>query len=88
MLGWILLGALFAAAVITICVSYLDKKVAKEELKEKGIRKGIVKDIVKSGNVTHIKLDAMDTDGNEQEVEFEADDYNSSEIKKGMTIVA
>lgn len=88
MLGWLLLGALLTAAVITICVSYLDKKVAKEKLKEKSIRKGVVKDIVKSGNVTHIKLDAIDTDGNEKEVEFEADEYNSSEIRRGMTIVA
>lgn len=37
MLGWLLLGALLTAAVITICVSYLDKKVAKEKLKEKSI---------------------------------------------------
>ena len=88
MLGCLLLGALLTATVITICVSYLDKKVAKEKLKEKSIRKGVVKDIVKSGSVTHIKLDAIDTDGNEQEVEFEAEDYDSSEIKKGMTIVA
>lgn len=88
MLGWLLLGALFTAAVITICVSYLDKKIAKEKLKEKGIRKGVVKDIVQSGSVTHIKLDAIDTEGNEQEVEFEADAYDSSEIRKGMTIVA
>lgn len=88
MLGWLLLGALLTAAVITICVSYLDENVAKDKLRDKGIRKGTVKDIIKSENVTHIKLDAIDTDGNEQEVEFEADDYNASEIKKGMTIVA
>lgn len=88
MLGWLLLGALLTATVITICVLYLDKKVAKEKLKEKSIRKGVVKDIIKSGCVTHIKIDAIDAYGNEQEVEFEADDYNSSEIKKGMTIVA
>lgn len=88
MLGWLLLGALLTAAVITICVTYLDKKVAKDKLKEKCIKKGVVKDIIKSGSVTHIKLDAIDTDGNEQVVEFEADSYNASEIRKGMTIVA
>ena len=33
------------------------------------------KDIIKSGCVTHIKIDAIDAYGNEQEVEFEADDY-------------
>ena len=88
MLGWLLLGVLLTAAVITICVSYLDKNVAQEKFKEKSIRKGVVKDIVKSGSVTHIKLDAIDTDGNEQVVEFEADNYNSSEIRRGMTIVA
>lgn len=88
MLGWLLLGALFTVAVITICVTYLNKRVAKDKLKEKGIRKGVVKDIVKSGSITHIKLDAIDTEGNEQEVDFEADDYDTSEIRKGMTIVA
>lgn len=88
MLGWLLLGALFTAAVITICVSYLDKKTAKEKLKEKNIRKGVIKKIVRSENVTHIKLDAIDTAGNEKEVEFEADAYDSSEIREGMLIVA
>ncbi len=88
MLGWLLLGALFTAAVIIICVSYLDKKTAMNKLREKSIHKGVVRDIFQSGNVTHIKLDAIDTDGNEKEVEFEADAYNSYEIRKGMTIVA
>ena len=88
MLGWLFCGALLTVAVITICVSYLDKNIAKEKLKEKSIRKGIIKDIVKSENVIHIKLDAIDTDGNEKEIEFEAEEYNPSEIKKGMTIVA
>lgn len=88
MIGWLLLGAFLTAAVITICVSYLDKRVAKEKLKEKSIRKGVIKDICTSGGVTHIKLDAIDTSGNEQEVEFEAEDYDSSEIQRGMTIVA
>jgi hypothetical protein len=87
MLGWLLLGALLTATVIIISVSYLDKKVAKEKLKEKNIEKCFVKEIVISESVTHIKLDAIDTEGNEQEVEIEADDYNSSEIRKGMIIV-
>lgn len=88
MLGWLILGALFAAAVITICVAYLDKSVAKNKLKANNIKKGVVKDIVNSNGVTHIKLDAIDEDGNEKQVEFEAQDYNSSEIRKGITIVA
>ncbi|MDD3417058.1 MAG: hypothetical protein PHY47_24195 [Lachnospiraceae bacterium] len=88
MLGWLLLGAILGAAVITICVTYLDKSVAKDKLKAKNIKKGVVKDIVNSSGVTHIKLDAIDEDGNEKQVEFEAQDYNSSEIRKGMTIVA
>lgn len=88
MLGWLLLGALFTAAVIVICVSYLDKKVAQQKLKEKSIRKGVVKDIIKSGSVTHIKIDAIDTSGYEKSVEFEVDDYNATEIRRGMTIVA
>ncbi len=86
MLGWLLFGALLTATIITICVSYLDEEVAEEKLKERSIRKGVVKDIINLGNVTHIKLDAIDTDGNEQAVEFETDDYNSFEIRKGMTI--
>ena len=88
MLGWLLLGAILGAAIITICVTYLDKSVAKDKLKSKNIKKGVVKDIVNSSGITHIKLDAIDEDGNEKQVEFEAQDYNSSEIRKGMTIVA
>lgn len=88
MLGWLLLGALMAAAVITICVTFLDKRVAKDKLNEKGIRKGVIKEIINSSGVAHIKLDAIDNYGNEQQVEFEADDYDATEVRKGMTIVA
>lgn len=88
MLGWLLLGAILGAAVITICVSYLDKKVAKDKLRDKNIRKGVVKDIINSSGTTHIKLDAIDESGNEQQVEFEVNDYDSSEIRRGITIVA
>ena len=37
MLGWLLLGAIAAVAIITIVVTYLDKDVAKIKLKENGI---------------------------------------------------
>ena len=87
MLGWLLLGALIGAAVITICVSFLNRNIAKNKLYEKNIKKGVVRDIVNSGQVTHIKLDAVDEDGNERQVEFEVDDYDASEIRRGITIV-
>lgn len=88
MLGWLLLGALMAAAVITICVTFLNETVAKNKLNEKGIKKGVIKDIINSSGVAHIKLDAIDENGTEQQVEFEANDYDASEIRVGMTIVA
>ena len=88
MLGWLLLGALITAAVITICVSFLNKQVAKDKLRENNIKKGFIKEICKSSGITHIKLDAIDTDGNEQEVDIEADDYDENEIYEGMTIIA
>lgn len=88
MLGWILLGVLIGAAVITIVVSFLDKNVAKEKLQEKNIRKGVIKDIISDGGVKHVKFDAIDEEGNEQQVEFEVDDYDSTEIRRGITIVA
>lgn len=87
MLGWLLLGALIGAAVITICVSFLNKNIAKDKLKEKNIKKGVVKEIVNSSGVKHIKLDAIDEEGNEKQVEFEVEDYDTSEICKGITIV-
>ncbi len=87
MLGWILLGVILGTAAITIVVSFLDKNVAKEKFREKNIRKGVIKDIVTDGGVKHVKLDAIDEAGNEQQVEFEAYDYDSTEIRKGITIV-
>ena len=88
MLGWLLFGLLVGAAVITICVSFLDRKVAQDKMKENKIRKGVIKDIVKSSNVTHIKLDAIDEDGNEKKVEFEVENFDTTQIRKGVTIVA
>ena len=88
MLGWILLGVVIGADVITIVVSFLDKNVAKEKLQEKNIRKGVIKDIISDGGVKHVKFDAIDEEGNEQQVEFEVDDYDSTEIRRGITIVA
>ncbi len=87
MLGWILAGVLLAAAVITIYVSFLNKRVAREKLREQNMRKAQIRSICISDGVTHIKLDAIDTDGNEREVEFETDDYDESEIYKGAVIV-
>lgn len=86
MLGWLLLGALIGAAVITIYVTFLDKNVAKNRLREKNIKKAVVKDIVNSSGVTHIKLDAIDGSGYEQQVEFEVNDYDRSQIRRGVTI--
>lgn len=86
MLGWLLFGALLGAAAIMIYVSYLDRSVAKKELKEKNIKKATIKQIVTSPDTKHIKLDAIDENGMEQEVEIEAEDYNKSEIWEGMTI--
>lgn len=86
MLGWLLLGALIGAAVITIYVSFLDKDVARDKLREKNIKKAVVKDIVNSDGVTHVKLDAIDESGYEQQVDFEVDSYDSYEIRRGVTI--
>ncbi len=88
MLGWILLGVILGAAVVTIVVSYLDKNVAKEKFREKNIRKGVIKDIISDSGVKHVKLDAIDEYGNEKQIEFEVIDYDSSEIRRGITIVA
>lgn len=86
MLGWLLLGALFSVAVISITVAYVNKEMAKHVLRNHDIHKGVVKEIVKSGSVTHIKLDAIKEDGEEVEVEIEAEDYNSSQIREGVVI--
>lgn len=88
MLGWLLLGALLTATVITICVTHLNNNTAKNQLRAKGIKKGVVKSIINSDSVVHIKLDAIDENGYEKEVEFEAQSYDKYEIKKGITIVA
>lgn len=85
MLGWILLGLIVGAAII-ISVTYLDRNSASQELRKRNIWKSVVRDINKSGDVTHIKLDSIDEEGKEQQVEFEVESYNSSEIKKGTTI--
>ena len=86
MLGWLLLGAIFAAAVITITVTYLNKAAAKRKLAEKEIWKGSIKEILQSDSVTHIKLDAITDDGSEVEVDFETEDYDSDEIYEGAVI--
>lgn len=88
MLGWLLLGALLTAAVLTICVPFLNRQIAKDKMRENGIKKGTIKEIITSNNVTHIKLDALKDDGTEQEVEFEVEGYDSGEIRKAITLVA
>lgn len=80
MLGWLLLGALLTAAVVTIVVSYLSRSKAKDELRNRNIQKGVVKSIVRSGSVNHIKMDCLKEDGEEVEVDFEADDYDEDEF--------
>ncbi len=86
MLGWLLFGALFTAAVITICVSYLNEDVLRKKLREKNISAAQIKGIFKSDNVSHMKLEALDNEGNEREVEINADDYDRTEIYKGTVI--
>lgn len=86
MLGWLLFGALFTATVITICVSYLNKDVLRNKLKNENIKKAQIRGIIKSGNVAHMKLDALDNEGNEREVEINADDYDRTEIYNGAVI--
>lgn len=86
MLGWLLFGALLGAAAIVICVTYLDKNVAKKELREKGMEQAFIKEIINDPHTCRIKLDAIDEDGEEHEVEIEAEDYDQDEIWQGMTI--
>ena len=86
MLGWLLLGAFLTVAVITIAVSYLNRNTAARELRNRDILKGKIKDIVKSGSITHIKMDAIKDDGEEVEVDFETEDYDSYQIRRGIEI--
>lgn len=58
----------------------------KKKLEEKDIMMGKIRDICKSGNVVHISLTALDTDGHETDVEIKADDYDKSEISIGTII--
>lgn len=89
MLGWLLFGLTIggaAVAIITIAICYLDKAKAKIELKNRNIKRAIVRDIVNDPSVTHIKLDGLDEEGNEVEIQIDAVDYDSAEIKRGMCI--
>lgn len=81
MLGWLLLGALIAGAII-ITVGFLSEDTAKNALDLKGFIKAKVKE--RSGNV--VKMDAIDSYGNEKEVEFQATGGVSSGIYVGQTI--
>ena len=85
MLGWILVAALIGAAVITITVTFLDKKIAESELQKIGSRKATVRSIVKDPNVTHIKLGALTDEDEEVRVEIDAS-YVSPDIYEGMVI--
>lgn len=86
MIGWILLGLLAGAAVISIVVSFLDRDTVKETFKENNINHGTIKDIVHDGSVTHIKLDAIKEDGSEVKLDYEVEDYNQSQIREGVVI--
>ncbi len=89
MLGWLLWGLIIGAAAGAICivVSFLNKKTAKEELRNKNIKKATVRDIVKDPGVAHIKLDGIDEDGNEVDIQIDAEEYDTSEIKRGVVIL-
>ncbi len=86
MLGWLLMGALLGAAAIMIYVTFLDKNVAKKELRDKGMAKAYIRKIINDDGICKMKLDALDEDGVEHEVEIETEDYDRSEIWQGMTI--
>lgn len=90
MLGWLIWGLVIGGAVaaVVITVSYLDKAKAKNELKNKNINRATVRDIVKDPDVTHIKLDGLDEDGNEVEIQIDTEEYDSTEIKRGAVIYA
>lgn len=90
MLGWLIWGLVIGGAVaaIIITVSYLDKAKAENELKNKKIERATVRDIVRDSSVTHIKLDGLDEDGNEVEIQIDTEDYDSTEIKRGTIIYA
>jgi len=90
MLGWLIWGLVIGGAVaaIIITVSYLDKAKAENELKNKKNECATVRDIVRDSSVTHIKLDGLDEDGNEVEIQIDTEDYDSTEIKRGTIIYA
>jgi len=90
MLGWLIWGLVIGGAVaaIVITVSFLNKAKAKTELKNKNIKRATVRDIVKDPSVTHIKLDGLDEDDNEVEIQIDTEDYDSTEIKRGTVIYA
>lgn len=88
MLGWIIAGLLFSAAVITICVSFLNTDVAKDKAKAKCPQAVnlAIKSVVKNGSVNVVKMDALDDDGDKiNEISFEADEI-SSDIYAGKRI--
>lgn len=89
MLGWLLWGLIIDAAAGAICivVSFLNKKRSKEELRNRNIKKATVRDIVKDPSVIHIKLDGIDEDGNEVDIQIDTQEYDSSEIKRGAVIL-
>lgn len=90
MLGWLIWGLVIGGAVATIVitVSFLNKAKAKTELKNKNIKRATVRNIVKDPGVTHIKLDGLDEDDNEVEIQIDTEEYDSTEIKRGTVIYA
>lgn len=88
MLGWIIAGLLFSAAVITICVAFLNTDVAKDKAKAECPQavKLAIKSVVNNGSVNVVKMDALDDDGGKiNEISFEADEI-SSDIYAGKRI--
>jgi uncharacterized protein YxeA len=81
MLGWLLLGAIIACAIV-ITVDYLTEDKAKEELKNNNFLKAVVKS--RENNV--VKMSAFDECGKETEVEFHVSEGVSSEIQEGKVI--
>lgn len=80
MLGWLIAGALIGAAVITICVTFLNTNVARDKARVEcpNVVSLAVRSVVKNGSVNVVKMDALDDDGDTiNEISFEADEVGS-----------
>ena len=88
MLGFFIWGLVIGGALtaIVLAVRYLNKDRVRNDLKDRGLDNACIQKIVEDDGITHIYLDAIDEDGNPIEIVYEAEDYNHSEIREGMTI--